>query len=409
MKIFAGNACRLYGGELRARVARRRPWDAMWSSSAPGSPGCTRCTACASMGLQRGRARGGRRRRRHLVLEPLPGRALRRREHRLLLLVLRGAPAGVGVDRALPGPAGDPALPRATSPTASTCGRDIQLRHAGRRRRPSTTRRAAGRSAPRRARPSRAQFVHHGDGLPVGGAGAGDPGPGALRGRVVPHRPLAARGRRLHRQAGRRDRHRLDRHPVDPGDRAATRRTLYVFQRTANFSVPARNAPLDPEVERSWKDRYAQQRETQRRSMLGVAIPPGRAVGAGGLRGGAAAHATRSAGSRAAACRSSLSFTRPPRRRARERHGGRVRPGEDPRDRRATRRSRRCSSRATSRIGASASAVDTGYFETFNRDNVTLVDVRAAPIEEITPTGLRTARRRVRARHRSSSPPASTR
>ena len=30
---------------------------------------------------------------------------------------------------------------------------------------------------------------------------------------------------------------------------------------------------------------------------------------------------------------------------------------------------------------------DTDYFETFNRDNVTLVDVRSAPIEEITPTG----------------------
>jgi cation diffusion facilitator CzcD-associated flavoprotein CzcO len=30
------------------------------------------------------------------------------------------------------------------------------------------------------------------------------------------------------------------------------------------------------------------------------------------------------------------------------------------------------------------------YYETFNRDNVTLVDVSSAPIEEITPTGLRT-------------------
>jgi cation diffusion facilitator CzcD-associated flavoprotein CzcO len=32
----------------------------------------------------------------------------------------------------------------------------------------------------------------------------------------------------------------------------------------------------------------------------------------------------------------------------------------------------------------------TNYYETFNRDNVTLVDVNTAPIEEITPTGLRT-------------------
>jgi cation diffusion facilitator CzcD-associated flavoprotein CzcO len=31
------------------------------------------------------------------------------------------------------------------------------------------------------------------------------------------------------------------------------------------------------------------------------------------------------------------------------------------------------------------------YYETFNRDNVTLVDVKAAPIEALTPTGLRTS------------------
>ena len=35
--------------------------------------------------------------------------------------------------------------------------------------------------------------------------------------------------------------------------------------------------------------------------------------------------------------------------------------------------------------------VDTDYFQTFNRNNVTLIDVRASPILEITPTGLRTA------------------
>ncbi len=33
--------------------------------------------------------------------------------------------------------------------------------------------------------------------------------------------------------------------------------------------------------------------------------------------------------------------------------------------------------------------IDTNYFETFNRDNVTLVDVRTDPIEEITPAGVR--------------------
>jgi len=35
--------------------------------------------------------------------------------------------------------------------------------------------------------------------------------------------------------------------------------------------------------------------------------------------------------------------------------------------------------------------VDIGYFETYNRDNVTLVDLQATPIEEITATGIRTS------------------
>jgi cation diffusion facilitator CzcD-associated flavoprotein CzcO len=34
--------------------------------------------------------------------------------------------------------------------------------------------------------------------------------------------------------------------------------------------------------------------------------------------------------------------------------------------------------------------IDQGYYETFNRDNVTLVDLRKAPIREVTPTGIHT-------------------
>lgn len=41
-------------------------------------------------------------------------------------------------------------------------------------------------------------------------------------------------------------------------------------------------------------------------------------------------------------------------------------------------------------IGTKRICVDTGYFETFNRDNVLLVDVARDPIESITRTGLRT-------------------
>ena len=41
--------------------------------------------------------------------------------------------------------------------------------------------------------------------------------------------------------------------------------------------------------------------------------------------------------------------------------------------------------------GAKRPPIDTDYFETFNRDNVNLVDISRSPIEMATPTGLRTA------------------
>jgi cyclohexanone monooxygenase len=41
-------------------------------------------------------------------------------------------------------------------------------------------------------------------------------------------------------------------------------------------------------------------------------------------------------------------------------------------------------------IGSKRPPIDTGYFETYNREDVTLVDLRATPIEEVTPAGIRT-------------------
>lgn len=43
-------------------------------------------------------------------------------------------------------------------------------------------------------------------------------------------------------------------------------------------------------------------------------------------------------------------------------------------------------------FGCKRPIIDQGYYETFNRDNVTLVDLRKGPIVEITPTGIRTER-----------------
>jgi cyclohexanone monooxygenase len=48
-------------------------------------------------------------------------------------------------------------------------------------------------------------------------------------------------------------------------------------------------------------------------------------------------------------------------------------------------------------IGCKRLCVDTGYYATYNRDNVTLVDVSRAPIESITPHGVRADGREYRA------------
>nr|MDT0667893.1 cyclohexanone monooxygenase [Micromonospora sp. DSM 115978] len=41
-------------------------------------------------------------------------------------------------------------------------------------------------------------------------------------------------------------------------------------------------------------------------------------------------------------------------------------------------------------LGTKRMALDTNYYESFNRDNVTLVDVRQAPIVSLTATGIKT-------------------
>ena len=41
-------------------------------------------------------------------------------------------------------------------------------------------------------------------------------------------------------------------------------------------------------------------------------------------------------------------------------------------------------------LGSKRALIDTNYFETYNRENVELVDIRHSPIQEITPSGIRT-------------------
>ena len=166
---------------------------------------------------------------------------------------------------------------------------------------------------------------------------------------------------------------------------------LTVFQRTPNYSIPARNGPLSPEVQRSVKAEYADFRA--RNSMMPAAL-------------GASFFA------RDAAAAEDDEETR--RREYEERWdiGGfaflsgyndllidresndtaaafvREKIAEVVQDREIA-----ALLSPDNVIGCKRPCLDTGYYETFNRDNVSLVDISNAPIEEITPTGVVAGRR----------------
>jgi len=165
---------------------------------------------------------------------------------------------------------------------------------------------------------------------------------------------------------------------------------LYVFQRTANFSLPARNAPLDPAKERAHKAEYPERRRAAFDTPFGIAGYP-------------------------APVKSALDAAEDERLRAYEAkwaEGGSISFLYSFTDLLTDKESNETASKFVRRkiratvkdprtaellcpddhpIGTKRLILDTDYYETYNRDNVTLVDIRSRPIKEITPTGLRTA------------------
>ena len=159
---------------------------------------------------------------------------------------------------------------------------------------------------------------------------------------------------------------------------------LTVFQRTPNFSIPARNRQLDDEFQREFKKGYRQRRDmlrkanfffaTERKILTTPSDEVTEELETRWKNGGAAFLAA----------------------------FGDVLLAEEANDTAAD--FVRSKIRDTVRdpsvaellspkgypIGAKRLCLDTEYYETYNRDNVTLVDVSAAPIEEITPSGIRT-------------------
>ena len=171
---------------------------------------------------------------------------------------------------------------------------------------------------------------------------------------------------------------------------AETAAHLYVMQRTPNFSVPARNAPMTPEYEAEWKADYAARRRHARTLARGIIYE----FGAGAAKD---AHPDvrqreyegrwRSGGIGIMAAYTDLTRDADSNHTAAEFVRDQIRaavhdpavaaqllPDDHP-------------------IGTKRICMDTGYYETFNRPNVTLVNLRREPLEAATTAGLRTAAR----------------
>ena len=163
---------------------------------------------------------------------------------------------------------------------------------------------------------------------------------------------------------------------------------VYVFQRTPNYSVPAHNAPLDSERQRQVKATYPARRQQARLSRAGIPLdPPQRSAlevtpeervqvfEAGWQRGGVGSlnGTFKDLATNPEANETVAQFVRDKIRQIV--HDPATAELLTPRD---------------YPFGTKRLCVDIDYFETYNRPNVTLVDVRSAPIQEITPDGLRT-------------------
>ncbi len=160
---------------------------------------------------------------------------------------------------------------------------------------------------------------------------------------------------------------------------------VVVFQRTPTYSVPAHNRPLEPGELEDVKATYADLRERQRASAAGFAATP--------------------------AADSALAVDEESRQKTYEERweqGGLLFLGAyidlilSPEANETAAEFVRAKIRETVRdadtaetlvptqpLGCKRLCVDTGYYETFNRSNVRLVDISGSPIEAITPTGIR--------------------
>ena len=162
---------------------------------------------------------------------------------------------------------------------------------------------------------------------------------------------------------------------------------LTVFQRTANFSIPARNLPLTDEERQAFRQNYPEIRRFAReeaRNGIYTDMPDRGALDDGGNERRERYEARWSRGGLTfmsvynnlaldkAANDTAADFVR-------QKIAEIV---EDP-------ETARLLQPTSHPIGTKRICIDSDYYAAFNRPNVTLVDIKANPIEEIVPTGVR--------------------
>lgn len=166
---------------------------------------------------------------------------------------------------------------------------------------------------------------------------------------------------------------------------------LTVFQRTPVFSIPARNAPLDPEYVAEYKRNYAEYRRKAREARTGIIVERG-FESALEVEPEARRERFESCWNQGVFACLSASYT------------------DIMTDERANSlvadfvRSKIAEIVRDPAVaedlmprgfpyGAKRVCLDSGYYDTFNRPNVTLVNLRREPIERVTETGIRTSER----------------
>ena len=210
-----------------------------WSWSAPASPGSTCCTGCASSGSPCGCSRPPT-----TSAAPGTGTATRARAATSRASTTPTAstpssrPSGSGRRSTRRSPRSSATC--STSPTSTTCAATSGSRRASRRRRGTTTA-SRWRVRTERGDEITCRFYVMATGCLSLPKSPDIAGAERFARRGVLHQPLAARGRRLHRQAGRGHRHRVVGRPVDPDHRAAGR---------AAHRVPAHAELLDARPQR---------------------------------------------------------------------------------------------------------------------------------------------------------------